>query len=340
MREIRFALAATAAAASIGLIAGCSNGGSAVPQSVIPSKNAPSVVRQHDGTGVAPRFLGMLRFGAHAPRPNPNVAAPPLRLAVSDFGTGAVEFLGSSYQYKRSITSGISGPDGNWIDGSGRFYNANYAGPNVTEYFAHGSVPIFTYSANLDDPVDVTTDELNSVYIADYNSGGTGGFVEEFPQMSNTPAYICQVGGAAEGVAVGENGQVFVSYNDPNTGVGHLAEYVKGLAGCKEKVLPITLGFAGGLQVANNRALVAIDQFAGVDIIPSPYTAISSTINPGYGDPFHLALTKSNGLLYVADPSSAVVWVQTYPGGSVLTSLGSSNGLSDPSGVATFPFVH
>ena len=342
MQAMRFALAATAAAASIGLIAGCSSGGSAVPQSTIPAKIAPSVVRAQNSTGVAPRFQGVLRFNVQAPRPYPNSTTSPTREAVSDFGTGATEILGPGpgYAFKRTITNGMNGPDGDWIDINGRLYVANYAASNVVEYYAHGSVPIFTYTANIDDAVDVTTDELNNVYVADYNFDGTNGFVEEFPQMSNTPAYICYVGGAAEGVAVGEAGQVFVTYNDPNTGIGHIAKYSTGLAGCHEKILAPTLGFAGGIQVANSRALVVNDQYAGVDIIPAPYTTITSTINPGYGDPFHLALNKSNGLLYVADPSAAIVWVQTYPGGSVLGSIGASNGISDPAGIATYPFVH
>lgn len=344
MRVTRFAFAAAAAIASAGVVAACSNGGSSMPQSIVPNHSgSQSVVRTHEPTGVAPRFLGLLRFNVQRPRPNPNVTTPPTRMAVTDFGTGATEILGPGpgYAYKRSITTGMNGPDGDWMDSGGRLYVAQFGGVNIVEYFAHGSVPIFTYTTNLIDPIDVTTDELNNVYAADYDDSAGSGFVIEFPQMSNTPSYQCPVNGNAEGVAVGETGQVFVTYNDPSSGLGRIEEFPHGLAGCHGKVLAPTIGFAGGIQVANNRALIVNDQTApSVDTIPAPYTAITSSINPGYIDSFHVALSKTNGLMFVADAGSGTVWVQTYPGGTVLTQLNGSQNISDAAGVAVYPFLH
>ena len=42
--------------------------------------------------------------------------------------------------------------------------------------------------------------------------------------------------------------------------------------------------------------------------------------------------------MFVADLSAADVVVDKYPSGTLVTTLGSANGLSVPSGVATFPY--
>ncbi len=98
----------------------------------------------------------------------------------------------------------------------------------------------------------------------------------------------------------------------------------------------ITLGFAGGLQVDNHARLVACDQGVGVDIIPPPYTSISSTIT-GAADAFHVALNKKNTRVYIADLGSGDVLVDKYPSGTNITTVGSANGLDGAAGVATLP---
>jgi len=338
MRVLKAALTATVSAAVIGLMAGCSGSGSSI-NSITPGPQMHSSI-QRDGTGVAPKYLSLLKFGQALPHAVPMSTSAPRYLAVSDFGTGAVEILNSSYALHQTITTGLSGPDGDWYDQPGNLYVANYAGPYVQEYALHATSPSFTYSSGLGDPITVTTDENGNVYVGDYNFGGAG-FINEYAQGSNTVVNSCSPGGAVEGVAVGETGKVFVDYNNPNTGSANIAEYPTGLAGCHERVLAPVLGFAGGMQIANNRDLVVCDQFGPtVDVIDPPYTSITTTIGPGYADPFHVALNKSNGLMFVADPGDAVVWVQDYPSGSVVTTLGAGSGLSDPAGVATFPNQH
>lgn len=337
MRVFKVVLTATAVAATIGLFAGCSGNGSTVQQTPLASSSVRHQASGRDATGVAPKFLSLLKFGMHQPSVGPNLSTAK-RFAVSDFGTGAVEVLNHNYALHQTITSGLSGPDGDWYDEFGRLYVANYSGITVQEYAQGGTTPIFTYTAGLVDPINVTTDESDNVYVADYNFGGAG-FVNEYAQGSNTVLHSCAPGGAAEGIAVGETGKVFVSYNDPNTGIAHIAVYKTGLAGCHETVLPVTMGFAGGMQIGNNRALVAEDQFVGVNIIPPPYGSISSTIT-GFCDPFHVALNKGNTLMFVADPCNANVVIDNYPSGTLVTTLGAANGLSDPAGIATYPYVH
>jgi hypothetical protein len=338
MRLLKVALTATAVAASLGLLAGCSGSGSTVPQTLSQTSPTRYQAQHRDATGVATRYLSLLRFGAHAPAATHPDLSSAKRFAVSDFGTGAVEVLKGNYALHQTITSGLNGPDGNFYDMNGRLYVANYAGINVTEYAQGGTTPIFTYSTGLTDPIAVTTDKTGNVFVGDYAFGGSG-FVNEYAQGSNTVLNSCSPGGSVEGIAVGKTGKVFVAYNDSNTGTAKIAKYNNGLAGCNETVLGVSLGFAGGMQIANNKSLVVCDQFAGIDIIPPPYTSVGSTIG-GYSDPFHVALNKGNTLMFVADVGNALVYVQNYPSGSAVTTLGAANGLVDPAGIATFPYLH
>jgi hypothetical protein len=258
----------------------------------------------------------------------------PKELAVSDFGTNAVEILNSSYALTSTITNGITSADGDALDSKGNLYVANYEGPNVVEYAKGGTSPSFTYSTGLIDPADVTTDSKDNVYVADYGDGSPSS-VFEYAQGSNTLLNQCSPGGPVEGVVVDPKGDVFVSYEN-SSGVGGIAEYKGGLSGCKETVLSPTVEFPGGLALDKQGNLLDCDQDVGVDIIPPPYTSISSTIT-GFADTFHIALNKKSSLLYVADPGNADVAVVSYPSGTLLTTLGSANGLSDPAGVAAYP---
>lgn len=335
MRIPKVLVTAAMAVTAVGLLAGCSSNSSLGTSPIIPSSHGVRQAIVHDMTGVAPKFLETLHFGHVAPSVQPDLGGVK-RLAVSDFGTGAVEILNASFALAGTVTSGISGPDGDWYDQAHRLYVANYTGPDVQEYAPSPTSPIFTYSSGLSDPINVTTDESGNVYAVDYASGGAG-FVNEYAQGSNTVLHTCSPGGAPEGIAVGETGKVFVSQNI--NGVGDIVEYAHGLAGCNGTTLGVTLGFAGGMQLDNHNNLVACDQFVGVDIIPPPYTSVSSTIT-GFSDPFHVALSKYNTVMFVADPGAADVSVNKYPSGTLITTLGSSNGLSDPAGVATRPFQH
>ena len=255
------------------------------------------------------------------------------KLAVSDFGTGAVEILNKGGTETGTISKGLIRPDGDWYDGKGNFYVADYAAVDVQEYAPNGTSPSFTYSAALIDPVDVTADTKGDAFVADYDDGAGSGTVTEYPQNSNKIKYQCEPGGSVVGVAVDKHGDVFASYNSSNGGA-NIVEYKGGLGSCAGTVLGVTLNYAGGMVLDKKNDLVACDQTAGVvDIIKPPYSKVSSSIK-GFSEPFHVGLNKKNKLLFVADVVKAEVFVDEYPSGSSYTTLGPKNGLSDPAGVA------
>ncbi len=226
-----------------------------------------------------------------------------LELVVTDFGTDDAIVLNKRYQVGQTITDGLYGADGDFIDSDGNVYVSDYGGLNVQEYAPGSSSPLFTYSSGLADPIDVTTDSKGDVYVNGYSADN----VVEFPQGSNTPSATCPTGLGNEGVAVDSAGDVFVSGNNSN-GTGNIVEFKKGLKGCKAATLGATLEVAGGLQIDAKGDLVACDQDQGVDIIPKP------------------------------DASTGDVLVDTFPSGTPITTLGNAQGIEIAAGVASFPF--
>jgi DNA-binding beta-propeller fold protein YncE len=334
--RISTTLKGLSAVAAVALLAGCSSSSSTLPSSSISNQSHVRAQHARALTGVAPQFLRSINFSRPVGHVNPNTPGP-RDLAVSDF-VGTVEILNRTYALERVVTDTTGCPDGDFYDQKGRLYDADYCAAAVTEYTANGT-PIFTYTdASLANPVGVTTDAANNVYAVDFGGGGAS-VVVEFPQHNTTAVASCATGLANEGVAVDTNGAVFVDGEDPNTGLGVILEYPNGLAGCPTPTtLPVSTGFPGGMQIDKAHNLVLCDQSAGIDIIPPPYTSISSTIVTGASDNFHVALNRKNGKMFIADPGLADVLVLLYPSGTPFTVLGSANGLGDPAGVATNPY--
>ena len=328
---------AAAALSGAALLAACSGNGLTGMQSAVPGVQSQLRNSQFapERTGVAPQYLQMLRFG-QAPYVRPDTHPDVSKLAdiaVSDWGSGAVEVLNPSYKLAETITDGLNGPDGDYYDAKGNLYVADYAGVNVTEYSKTGKLT-HTYSVDLLDPVNVTVDKKNHVFVADYASGQPS-VVVEYPQGRDNPIASCSTKLANEGVVVDSKGDVFVSGNNSN-GTANIIEYKGGLKGCKATMLKVPLGYAGGLQLDAKQNLVVCDQTIGVDIVPPPYKSVGSTIKGGQ-DSFHVALDAANTTIFIADPSSdADVLVDKYPSGGRIATLGSKNGLTDPSGVATY----
>ncbi len=289
-------------------------------------------------SGVAPAFISRLHLVTGASPDKKKKYKGLKALFVTDFGTGEVEILkNGTYASDGTISDGLDGPDGDWIDSKGNFYVANYAGPNIQEYKPKGSSPSFTYSASITDAVGVSTDSEGNVYEADYNDGGEG-YVNEYKQGSNTVAATCSPGGSVEGVAIDKSGDVFVDFNNPNTGHANIVEYKGGLSGCNGTTLGVTLGFAGGLVLDSKNDIVVCDQTGpSVDVIAPPYSSVTRTLGSGYSDPFHVTLSAKNKLAFVAVNGAAVVDVIDYSTGSITQTLNSANGLSDPASAVDGP---
>jgi hypothetical protein len=260
-------------------------------------------------------------------------------LAVTDPELTTEFLFNGSYEQIGDVTNGVNGPDGNWIDSSGNQYLAQFGLRNVVEYTKktakNNGAPNYTYTSGLTNPVGVTTDTSQHIFVADGGGGYTTGSIVEYRQHSNKPITTCGTGLFNAGIVVAPDGSVFVSGDNPRYGPGYLIEFKGGLKGCKAKTLAVSLKSTGGLQMDNSGDLVACDEITGVDIIPPPYKAIRSTIT-GTVTALNDALTQDNKLIFIADPHSSDVAVDDYPGGKRVMTV--SAPLSAPYGVATFPY--
>lgn len=319
------------------LLAGCSNGttNSTVPasSSAVSSLSSQTSTRRLEALGVPSKFWNRLRsrLGSRpASQTTPNYTPPTKELAVTDVNPNPnlVEILNGAYKHVGTITGG-SNEAGDYIDVSGNLYVAD---GGIDEYNSSGS-KIFTYpgTTGQSDDVDVAVDSKGNVYAADY-AFGQPSVVVEYAQGSTTPIVSCSTGLANLGITV-RSGAVFVAGNNAS-GTANIIKYPRGLVGCKGTTLGVSYGYAGGLKIDRNLNLIACDQANSVvDIIPPPYTAVSSTISVTF-DPVAIALNATQNTIYIADLLNADVQVNSYPGGSLITTLGSGNGLGDPAGVA------
>lgn len=307
MRKSAAMLAAAAGAAAA--LCACSGGGSQ-GSAVLP--NSWAAVREF-GHGIEPAFKSSKLF------------------FVTDADFNAVFVLKSkTWKNVRSITDGLSGPYGVWVDRRGNLYVANRLDVNVLEYKPGATTPTFTYDAGMTAPVKVTVDGSGNVYEADNN----GGFVNEYAQKSNSVMFTCHPGGFLGGVAVDGSGDVFVDYNINSTGDARIAEYKGGLKGCNETVLAPTLTYAGGMALDKKNNLLVCDFTitGSVDVIAPPYGSITGTLGSGFGAPLEVTINKSNKQAYVTDGLNGVVQVLHYPSGSNIVTLGAANGLIGPTG--------
>jgi hypothetical protein len=92
----------------------------------------------------------------------------------------------------------------------------------------------------------------------------------------------------------------------------------------------------GGLVLDKNDNLVAEDQAGSIDVIAPPYASATPIVTDVNG-PFRDSLNRKEDLLFSANTGSNTVTVYRYPSGELLETLGASNGITTPLGVAESP---
>jgi hypothetical protein len=275
----------------------------------------------------------------------PAMGTLPHRLYVTDSRPNVVKILtNKTHKLVGTISTGILGPVGDWLDMNGNLYVANSLAPNVTEYAPNTTTPSFTYSQSMQVPQSVATDALGHVFEADLGAGSTQGHVNEYAQGSDTAIGSCSAGlhsggnTGVYGVAVDKNGDVFVSYGIPGSGGAGIDEYMGGLGSCNEQKLAITYSSPGGIAVDAANDLVVCDPLSSVVyIIPPPYISVPRTIGTGFSKPTEVTLSKDNTKAFVTDVGNQTVTIVNYQTGANITVLGTANGLSTPKGAVDGP---
>ena len=240
----------------------------------------------------------------------------------------------------------VNYPQAEWSDQK-FFYLANYhqgGGTTIDQYRPNyptpnypNPTPVLTYTtpAGQYAPTAITSQQLgNTHYLFVTGIGGGTGWVDEYQRDTNAIIATCNPGYFPVGIAVDPNGNVFVAYNDTNFN-GHIEEYVGGLSGCNPMQLPMTFaGRVGGMVFDHAGRLLLCHSWSNVvDVIPPPYTSIFGTFGSGFSHPLHISINLSNTLAFVVDTTAGPadkVDVFQYPSGTLIHTLGSADGLTDP----------
>jgi hypothetical protein len=295
------------------VLAGCSGTSVQTPSAGLSSASNPVPVR-----GVAQRGWML-----------PQAAGTGL-VYVSEYNTNDVAILRQSDLSRvGSITSGVNGPQGLYVDAHKNLYLAN-AGSTV-EFYPSGSItPTITYSQGLNGPIDVVAGKDGTVYVANFN--GANGYVTEYPPGSTTPSLQVTTGFLTEGIALDAANNMYVSYRAGN-GSESVLMYAPGASTGTDLGLTGLSGGAGGILIDQAGALVVVDQGGAIDVFP-PGSVTASKVLSGLSDPFKVALGHTRKKLYCADASSGILHVFAYPSGRPITNV---TGLNGPRGVATSP---
>jgi|HubBroStandDraft_1064217.scaffolds.fasta_scaffold92450_2 sugar lactone lactonase YvrE len=322
------------------LAAGCS--GASGPAAGIPGALAPSSIAKttsfasHDGM-LVPRELMLPSIQGHI-KPgwlSPLAKAAKNVLYVADQPSGAVYIYdqkGSDQAPIGSITDGISGVDGLYVDAHKTLYACNFGGGTVTVYPAGSTSPSETLTG-AGSPIDVAVAKTGTVYVANFNEG-TNGTVLVYPKGQTTPTSTLVTYGSGafpEGMTVDSKGDLYVAFND---GTGQVEEFASGSGSGTN--LGIHVGYVGGLTMDKSGDLLLVDQnVPAVDVFPPGATSPSQQIE-GFKLGFDVAINKKNTDIYVSDgfnPPS--VYEISYPAGSVVDTI--TNSLRGPYGLATSP---
>ncbi len=335
MKTASYLTAALAACA----IAGCAGNSSTAPFSGVPQSPQQLLRGRALPSGIVPQHPGWAMIPSRIALPDRHRHKAPVEkdFFVSDAGNSLFELKNATYGLVGTITAGLNGSDGVWVDKKGNVYVANFGNASVTEYKKGHGAPTCTYSSGLVDPINVTGDNAGNVYVVDFNLFQTPGHVDKFAQCKNSIVKEYDVDSGPEGAAIDASGNIFVSYLGPDG--GDFLEFKGG--SMTPTQLGATVGGAGGLIIDKKGVLVADDQNGSVDLIAPPYST-ATPFATGLLDPFHLALNKAETRLFSANSDAfgstvGTVTVYAYPSGTLLRTITEADGIDGAYGVGESP---
>lgn len=221
----------------------------------------------------------------------------------------------------RTITKGISGPNGMAVDSAGNLFVANVDNATLEEFGPHSDSPIKVYRTSFHNPLTLAVGNNGTLYAVNYNSIGHGSSIFEFRGGSPTPAVQMHFPGGLEGLAVDDHGNLYAGYN---TSSGRILRFTANSTIGRD--LGITLGFTGGVAIDNRGNLVACDQTGHlIDVFAPGKTTPSKVITQGLADPYQITFSRDFTRLYVADSVFRTVNVYSYPNGQLVTQIQRSN---------------
>lgn len=332
---------ALGASATTLLLAACSGGGSSTSGSSIPVAQQSVAQRASSATHVVneaglmglPSDFRLVPPGARETSPgwmSADAKGPSQKVYVSDNSANAVYIYNAAKPTTPigTITSGLSGPLGSFIDSKENLYVANLTGNSVTVYAKGKTTPSKTYTTGLTEPIGVAVGKDGTVYVSEYQPGQ----VVEYDKGATTPSRTITVGDA-EGVALDNKNNLYVSYEDANAGVGRVQKFKpKATTGTD---LGITVGYAGDLKLDTKNDIILGDQTAQAINYYKPGSSTPYGSIAVGADPYKLALNSTEKSIYDATASTFVAIFQNMPNGKSEGTI--TSGLSSAFGVSLTP---
>ncbi|HEX4014768.1 MAG TPA: hypothetical protein VHX17_12900 [Candidatus Cybelea sp.] len=328
MQNLRSLVSYVTAVAAL-VVAGCASAGSPQTAPFAPA-TGPALER-------AARAVNRLGGAQPLSRPggwlSPAAKSSKHLLYVADFTANAVEIYsasGSNQSPIGSITDGISGPEGCFVDAHGDLFVANASNQTVTMY-KHGSATWSLQYTGFAYPTNVAVGANGVVYVDDL----VGSKVVEFAR-GKTRSKRTIVVTDPQGAALDAKNNLYVSYNTGSHGGGPGTVNKYPPKSTKGTNLNLPIVWAAGDAIDSSGDVVVGDQGSGsgnaaVYVFPPGSAKPSQTITQGIEDPFRIALDKKSRHLYVADPEANELLVYDYATGTLVNTI--TNGLSSVYGV-------
>jgi len=137
-------------------------------------------------------------------------------LFVAEYGSNAVNIYTGVDNREGgtllgTITAGIAGPIGVWVDRNATLYVANSSDNAVTEYVRGSNVPATTVTLGVSQPSGVAVDSHGTLYVGNFAS--SGGYVDEYPAGSNAPSARIKGLQQPEEMAFDANDNLYIADN-------------------------------------------------------------------------------------------------------------------------------
>ncbi len=281
---------------AIALFCGCSSG-----QQTASPASLPGALPAHTPL---PTFLKSTRPSVAVPQPQPSV------VYVTSGGSVLIYPEALNQSPIGSISNGVSGPWGLWVDQNSNLYVANRDAHDVTEY-APGSVsPTATYSQGVGDALYPIVDQYGDVFVANGDQASGGGTITEFLAGSTSEYQILQTPGTeVDGMDFDVQGNLYVAYRT-GAETGSIEEFAPGST--QGKVLGMTLNQPQGVFVDSDGD-ITVAQTGGTNNLLR-FTAgqwtkpkVTTTVPQG-GDPTQITATVAEHVIFAASFTNGSIY--------------------------------
>lgn len=211
-----------------------------------------------------------------------------------------------------TITTGIDGPHGLWVDANNNLYVANSSNNTVTVYPLGSATPSVTYTQDLAAPQFPAVDSDGDLFVSN-----TNGTVVEYPPGSTSPSEVLYMPNnpkqySVHGIAVDVQGNLYATYQtDANNYNDDIAEFAPGST--VGAVLGIRLHRADGLFVDNSGNIIGESpgengKTNNLEVFPPGSTSPSVVVTmAAKSRPLQVAMQPSEQKLYVSVGYGAVL---------------------------------